>query len=197
MKLNTVLPLSFVALMLSCGQPANKEKSEVKKVEEKKEVSAIDAIMNRRSIRSYKPEQIKDEDLNRILECGINAPSAMNNQSWEIRVIQNPDILKKIEGSFHNAPTLIIIASETDNFFSPVDCGLLGQNILLAAESLDVGTCIVGNITRFLNSPEGADAVKSLELSEGYKPLYGIAVGYKNEKPAAKPRDKGKIKILK
>jgi nitroreductase len=197
MKLNNIIMLPFVVLLLSCGQPVNKEKEEGKKVEEKKESSAIDVIMSRRSIRSYKQEQIKDEELNTILECGINAPSAMNNQSWEIRVIQNPEILNKIEGSFHNAPTLIVIASATDNFFSPVDCGLLGQNILLAAESLDIGTCVVGNFTNFLNSPEGAEVVQKLELSEGYKPLYSIAVGYKNERPEAKPRDKGKIKIIK
>jgi nitroreductase len=190
--------LSCVALM-SCGQPVSKDKENEndKKVEAKNERSAIDVIMSRRSIRSYKPEQIKDEELNKILECGINAPSAMNNQSWEIRVIQNPEILKKIDGSYHNAPTLIIIAYAADNFFSPVDCGLLGQNILLAAESLDIGTCVVGNFTNFLNSPEGAEVRQSLELSEGYKPLYGIAVGYKNERPDAKPRDKSKIKIIK
>jgi nitroreductase len=198
MNLNSiVLMMSFVGLLSSCGQSVANPKEEDKKVEEKKQSSAIDVIMNRRSIRSYKPEQIKDEELNTILECGINAPSAMNNQSWEIRVIQNPAILKKIDGSFHNAPTLIVIASAVDNFFSPVDCGLLGQNILLAAESLNIGTCVVGNIVAFLGSPEGAEVVKSLELSEGYKPLYGIAVGYKNEKPDAKPRDKGKIKIFK
>jgi nitroreductase len=200
MKLNGIMMMMSFVVLLSCVQPAGKEGKEEKTdktVEEKNVASAIDVIMNRRSIRSYKPEQIKDEELNTILECGINAPSAMNKQSWEIRVIQNSEILEKIEGSFHNAPTLIVIASADDNFFSPVDCGLLGQNILLAAEALDIGTCVIGNIVRFLNSPEGADVVKSLELSEGYKPLYGIAVGYKNEKPDAKPRDKEKIKILK
>ncbi|MDR2383644.1 MAG: nitroreductase [Prevotellaceae bacterium] len=199
MKLNSIVMLSFGILMCSCGYMTVKveEKTEIKKVEEKKKSSAIDVIMSRRSVRSYKSEQIKDEELNTILECGINAPSAMNNQSWEIRVIQKPEILKKIEGSFHNAPTLIVIASAADNFFSPVDCGLLGQNILLAAESLDIGTCVVGNFTNFLNSPEGAEVVQSLELSDGYKPLYSIAVGYKNERPEAKPRDKGKIKIIK
>jgi nitroreductase len=195
MKFNSILMLSFVALM-SCGQPVSKENVNDKQVEAKKESSAIDVIMSRRSIRSYKPEQIKDDELNTILECGINAPSAMNGQSWEIRVIQNPEILKKIDGSYHNAPTLIIVA-HANNFFSPVDCGLLGQNILLAAEALDIGTCVVGNFTNFLNSPEGAEVRQSLELSEGYKPLYGIAVGYKNERPDAKPRDKSKIKIIK
>jgi nitroreductase len=197
MKSNVILVLFFASLTLSCGQSVNNEKKEDKKVEVKQEPSAIDVIMSRRSIRSYKQEQIKDEELNTILECGINAPSAMNNQSWEIRVIQNPEILAKIKGSFHDAPTLIVIASADDNFFSPVDCGLLGQNILLAAESLDIGTCVLGNFTAFLNSPEGAEVVQSFELSEGYKPLYCISVGYKNERPEAKPRDKEKIKIIK
>jgi nitroreductase len=195
MKLNIVTTLVIATLLLSCGHPT--VKMEYKTVEETTTTTAIDVIMSRRSIRSYKPEQIKDDELNRILKCGINAPSAMNKQSWEIRVIQNPEILKKIDGSYHNAPTLIIIASETDNFFSPVDCGLLGQNILLAAEAMDIGTCVVGNFTRFLNSPEGEEVVKSFELSEGYKPLYGIAIGYKNERPEAKARDTTKIKFLK
>ncbi|MDR0385678.1 MAG: nitroreductase [Prevotellaceae bacterium] len=197
MKLKNFLALFLAILMLSCGQQANNENREDKKVAEKQAASAIDVIMSRRSIRSYKPEQIKDEELNTILECGINAPSAMNNQSWEIRVIQNPELLKQIKGSYHDAPTLIVVASAVDNFFSPVDCGLLGQNILLAAESLDIGTCVLGNFTEFLNSPEGADVVQRLELSEGYRPLYAISAGYKNEKPEAKPRDKGKIKIIK
>ncbi|MDR1897398.1 MAG: nitroreductase [Prevotellaceae bacterium] len=195
MKLKFIIMLSFITLSLSpCYGQKNKDGETGRN---KSGNAVIDAIMSRRSIRSYKKEQIKDEELNKILECGINAPSAMNRQSWEIRVVQNPEILKNLGSSFHNAPTLIIIASVADNFFSPVDCGLLGQNILLAAESLDIGTCVIGSILNAFETPEGAEVLKNLKLSEGYKPLYAIAVGYKNEKPDAKPRDKEKIKIIK
>jgi nitroreductase len=158
--------------------------------------AVVGAIMSRRSIRSYKPEQIKDEELNLILEAGINAPSAMNRQSWEIRVVQTPEILSRFDSMTYKAPTVIVIAGNA-TLFSPIDCGLLGENILLAAESLGIGTCVIGGIVRFFDTPAGVETIKKLDLPEGYKPLYAIATGYKNEAPAAKPRDKGKIKFIK
>lgn len=53
-------------------------------------------IRNRRSARKFKNEQIKDEELNAILEAGQYAPSAMNQQSWHFTVIQNNELLKKL-----------------------------------------------------------------------------------------------------
>ena len=192
MKLKIIATLFFATVAtVACDVSKKDEKA----TETKNQV--IETIMNRRTIRAYKPEQIKDEELNKILESAIYAPSAMNRQSWEIRVIQDRKILDKMPDSFHKAPALIVIASETDNFYSPVDCGLLGQNILLAAESLGIGTGIVGSLNRFLEAPEGAEVLQSLQLSAGFKPLFCIAIGYKNEKPVAKPRDKSKIKIFK
>lgn len=44
--------------------------------------TVLQTIKNRRSIRSYKPEQIKEEELQCILEAGIYAPSGCNHQSW-------------------------------------------------------------------------------------------------------------------
>lgn len=195
MKLKTVIMLAFSIIMLaSCaGSTSNSERINTEK---ESESTVIDAIMNRRSIRSYKPEQIKDEELDKILECGINAPSAMNKQSWEIRVIQNKETLGKIKNAYYSAPTLIVIAAQSSNMFSTVDCGLLGQNMLLAAESMDIGTCVIGSLKSFFESEEGGEVLQTLQLSEGYYPLYCIAMGYKNESPDAKPRDKGKIKIF-
>jgi len=189
MKLKIILPLMALVLSTySCGEGC--------KNETKESATITDAIMSRRSIRNYKTDQIKADELNKILECGINAPSAMNRQSWEIRVIQNVDILSKIKGNFHKAPTLIVIGYQPSNSFSVVDCGMLGQNILLAAESMNIGTCVLGSLNSFYESEEGAEVVQSMQFSEGYKPLYSIAIGYKNESPDAKPRDKGKIKII-
>lgn len=183
----------------------------------------VENILLRKSIRSYKQEQIKPEQLDVLIRCGINAPSAMNKQSWEIRIIQNPELLKKIKDGFvnyakngpmknilgdrlddpnfcifYNAPTLIVIANDVNNNFSQIDCGLMGGNILLAAQSMNIGTCVLGSTVIYLNSPEGHDKIlPALNLPEGYRPLYGIALGYKNETPAAKPRDEKKVQIIK
>lgn len=180
----------------------------------------VENILNRRSIRSYKTDQIRSEQLDTILQCAINAPSALNKQSWEIRVIQKTELIneinegfikyasnKKMEGNaaksqnagfsvFHGAPTVIVIANDTKNDYSEVDCGLLGQNILLAAESMDIGTCVVGGVIAYFNTSDAKELVAQLNLLPNYKPLYTITLGYKNEWPEAKARDKSKIKFI-
>jgi nitroreductase len=182
--------------------------------------AVIETILSRRSIRSYGPEQISDAALETLLQCAVNAPSALNMQPWEIRVVQAPGLLKRIndcfvkyaEGKdlpgsaskaqtpgfsvFHGAPTLIIVAGDEANAYSPVDCGLLGQNILLAAESMDIGTCVIGSVVACLNTPEAASVVRELDFPAGYRILYAIATGYKNQRPDAKPRETGKVRII-
>ena len=56
----------------------------------------IQSILNRRSIRDFKEEQISDEDLNIILECGRYAPSGMNRQSYAFVAIQNEDMMHEL-----------------------------------------------------------------------------------------------------
>lgn len=183
--------------------------------------AVVGAIMSRRSIRAYKPEQIKPEELNVILECAINAPSAMNRQPWALRVIQDKKILDKLVADFvasaknggdpkmiervsapgfspiFNAPTFILIAHDTNNKYGLSDCGMLAQNILLAAESMNIGTCTIGGFTNYLKSPEQSAFVESLNLPEGYELHIGVAMGYKDQLPEAKPRDKEKIQFVK
>lgn len=210
------LLLTIVLLISSCQQQEKKETSM-----ENKKNEVVENILKRRSIRSYKPDLINQNQMDTILQCAINAPSALNKQSWEVRVIQNQELLKEINDGFinyakeknmpgsasrvnepgfsvfHGAPVLIIVASEKDNFYSPIDCGLLGQNILLAAESMDIGTCVIGSLKAYFDTPEAQEKIiPRFELSEGYEVLYTISIGYKNEYPDAKPRDKAKAKII-
>ena len=86
----------------------------------------VETIMARRSIRKYLPKPVEKEKLQKILECGINAPTGMYKQSWQIRVVQNPEFLAEMdqkfseqrsrEGksarakAFYGAPCLIFIA---------------------------------------------------------------------------------------
>ena len=56
----------------------------------------INSMLTRRSIRSYKPTQIAERDLNWILEAAIYAATSRNLQSWDFTVIQNKDMLKKL-----------------------------------------------------------------------------------------------------
>lgn len=206
MKLfNIVAACLCMASLISCNQQPAQTQTEMKY-----ENQVIENIMTRRSIRNYKDGAVARETMDKILECGINAPSGMNKQSWEIRVIDNPETRAKlvetmykgnenmkpemVEGCFRGAPTLVFIANNPEYEFSPIDCGLLSENIMLSAWSLGVGSVCLGSPIRFMDkSPE---AIKMLEFSEGYTPIICIGLGYPNETPNAKPRDKAKIKYL-
>ena len=54
-----------------------------------KQEAVIENILTRRSIRDYKEEPVSREEMGKILECGIYAPSAMNMQTWAVRVVDN------------------------------------------------------------------------------------------------------------
>ena len=178
-----------------------------------KENCVIENIMQRRSIRKYTAEIPSREVLDKILECGINAPNGQNQQSWEIRVVDNPQTMAQIkkimvkgnptigremiEGCFRGAPVMVFIARDTNYDFSAYDCGLLAENMMLSAWSLGVGSICLGSPVRFINGNEPCkEVLKMLEFSEGYELSLCIGLGYADETPEAKPRIKEKIKYI-
>ena len=186
-------------------------------VESKKSEGAIQTIMERRSIRAYKDTPVEREKLDQIALCGIAAPNAMNKQAWAVRIVDSKQwiddctaaFLPTIEGSpmaerlitptfrnmFRNAAAVIFVAAEP-SLFSGVDCGLMGENMMLAAHELGLGTCCLGSPVPFLNSEAGAPFLTSLNLPKGYALQYALAVGYPDEEPEGKPRNKEVIEYV-
>lgn len=173
---------------------------------EKKSASAnenevIQTIMERRSIRKYAPQAVSKDTMEIILDCGINAPNAMNRQSWEIRVIEmakHPEFAEALpKGIFRSAPTMVFVANETANRFSQVDCGLLGENMILAAQSMGIGSVVLGGPAAMIaENPELKPLLKTLDFSQGYQLLYCIGFGQALESPDAKPRMKEKYRFI-
>lgn len=175
--------------------------------------TVIETIMARRSVRKYKDTPVERCKLRRIVECGINAPSGMNKQPWQVRVVDSADYIDGLtavfrkanprmaadasfKNMFRNAPAVIFIASPSDGS-GQIDCGLLGENIILAAQSMGLGTCCLGGPIAFMKTnAEAVPYVECLNLPEGYTLLYAIAVGYPDERPEAKPRDAGKVQFV-
>jgi nitroreductase len=164
----------------------------------------INAIKNRRSIRRYLPEQIKDEELNLILEAAVYAPSGHNDQPWHFTVIQNKELLDEFNIKskelmskastdwivkmgqnekyhvFHNAPTVVIVSGEESSndelAYCPLgDCSAAIQNMLLSAHSIGVASCWVG-LTSFIF--EVQEEVQKLNIPKGFKPLFAVTLGY-------------------
>ncbi len=193
-------------MMASCG---TSEGQVVKTAEEQ----VVETIMARRSIRQYQDQPVEREKMQTILECGINAPNGMNRQAWELRVVDNPEFLNGVselfvqgfprmaespnfKNCFANAPTVVFIATDTSSAFTQIDCGLLGENMIIAAQSMGIGSCCLGGCAAFLKSPAAAEYMAKLDFPVGYELLYCIAFGYPNESPEAKPRDESKIRFI-
>jgi len=174
----------------------------------------IEAIMDRRSIRRYLDKPVEHEKLEVVVRCGINAPSAVNRQPWIVRVVEDQQLIKDVtevykkenaeqvkrdanfKNMFRNAPNLICVCTPKNG--GDLDAGLLGENMMLAAQSLGLGTCCLGGPVRFLNSNANAKFfIDRLDIPEGYQLNYILAIGYPDESPAAKPRDPSKVKFIK
>ena len=165
-----------------------------------KDNEVLRIIKSRRSIRSYVPGQISQDELDAILEAGIFAATGVNLQPWHFTVIQKKEVIDDIsektlsvmkkspdpkvvdlanrsEHLFYHAPTVIMVSGKTDAYSALTDCSAAIQNMLVAAESLNIGSTWIGSISHFVSLD---DEVKKLNLPDGYKLFYAVCFGYKN-----------------
>jgi nitroreductase len=173
----------------------------------------IEIIKNRRSHRKFKSEQIGEAEIKAIMETAIYAPSAMNQQKWHFTVIRDREMLVKMAETvrqnllkspveffvarakdpsfnvFYNAPTVVLVTAEEKGMFMDFDCGAATENIAVAAESLNIGSCVIGMAVALFESEKADEIKKELGIPEGYRFVISIALGYKeNENQPAPPK---------
>ena len=168
--------------------------------------------LSRRSTRVFKEEKLKTEDLEQILLAGKYAPSGDNMQPWHFTVISNNNLIEEIgEDSkniaknidnehlqklannskfkpFYNAPTIVFISGDSKQFTSREDCALAGQNIMLAAESLGIGSVFLEFPIFAFNESKKEYYKEKLEIPKDYEVFYAISLGYKKGETKAAPR---------
>lgn len=166
-------------------------------------------ILTRRSVREFKTEQIKDEELKLILEAGIYAPSGMNKQSWQFTVVQNKEkieLLAKVVReslgrdagyNFYAPPTLIMLSNEKDNTNGLADCACALENIFLMANSLGIGSCWINQLKTICDEKEVREVLTSFDIPENHI-VWGMAsVGYPNSVAKEHEKSDGVIKFVK
>ncbi len=183
--------------------------------------TVLKTIKNRRSVRKYQNKQIKQEELDIILETGIYAPTGHNDQPWHFTVIQDKELIDHMNTEtkknmanapidwlknmgkneklhiYHNAPTVIVFSGRKDALAPLMDCSAAAQNMLLAAKSLNIGSCWVGLAKFFFQNPENAEKLNlasffqtiiedmyipenasKVNIPEGYEPYFAVTLGY-------------------
>ena len=147
--------------------------------------SLIDIIKTRRSVRAYNGEAISDADLKTILECGMLAPSAANEQPWEFVVINDKSVLDKIGSINHyasyasKAPLAILVCldlqKEKEKGMGVLDIACACENMLLAAHALGLGGVFTG-IYPYKDRMEGFQ--KLVNLPSTVEPISLLVFGH-------------------
>jgi nitroreductase len=155
-----------------------------------------EAIVTRRSVRAFQPNDIEDPILLKLVEAARWAPSGSNIQPWHFIIIKNELQIKKIKAFSPGMPgipgALIVIATDLGlaekkggklarNVLSLMDAALAAHNIALAAVDIGLGTCMVRSF-----NPEALQEI--LKLPSEIVPQLIMAIGYPAKIPPAPKR---------
>ncbi len=171
----------------------------------------LKTIKERRSVRAYTDRQLTRSELDLIIEAGMYAPSAHNEQPWYFTVVQNRELLDEINKKAneimaksdnewlrklgnnpdfrmtYNAPAVIFVSARENAISAQTDCCAAIENMMLAACSIGIGSVWVGLLWPYLSL---AEARETLRIPDGYKPLHAVAFGYAAGGPLKAPERK-------
>ncbi len=181
----------------------------------------LENIKTRRSVRSYKPDPVPKELIEKVLEAGNYAPTGNNRQAWRFVVVTDDEMRGKLydtayanwkkffEGIRKNNPEhfekVKHYGEMKDPVYyeapcvifvigsSPLDCAMVTENMMLAAHSLGLGNCYLYFGAQVMDNPE---IVEALELEENEK-IYGpVILGYPDSFPEAPPKKPPVVKWI-
>lgn len=181
----------------------------------------LNVIKRRRSTRAFAPAQIGDAELAAIVEAGQYAPNG-GGEAWHFTVIQNADILEKLNRlakeyaaasglpwleelgrneafhSVYHAPTVVLVSGDDPGYCSEADTAAATQNLLLAAESLGIGSCWGYFVTQAFLTDEGKALRATLMIPEGYRVFTSVMLGHRaGELPPPPTRKPGTVTYIK
>ncbi|MFZ5790803.1 MAG: nitroreductase family protein [Pseudomonadota bacterium] len=179
----------------------------------------MEAIDHRRSVRAYRDKAVGRRAIETLLHAAVQAPSAMNAQPWAFAVIQDMALLRSLSDRakahllrayvgdprleryrdelsnsgfdiFYGAGTLVVVCATPGGLVPAEDCCLAGQNLMLAACGLGLGTCCIGWARPLLSL---AEVKGELDIPEELMPVLPIIVGYPSGETPAVPRRPARV----
>ena len=162
----------------------------------------LKAIHERNSCRDFSSEPLDMSLVEAIADAALAAPSAINAQPWRIVVVTDKNLLDeydkdaKADGKiFYNAPCVIFIL-KNDSEWATLDCGIVTQNIALAAHSLGLGNVICGMARLPLKGEKGEEWKKRLNFPEGFDFAMSVVIGHANSGKIPHELDKSKLTFI-
>lgn len=183
----------------------------------------LELMKERRSIRVFKEEQIKKEELEKILEAGLWAPSAGGRQSVKFVVVQDKELNNElgkinrnifgktlsadsssdniafndnIKSAFYKAPTVIYVFAPNDYPLGIQDCCVASQNIMLEAAELNIGSVYISRGEETFESELGKLSKEKWKLDDTYQCHGIIPMGYIAKKGKPQPRKENRLFLI-
>ena len=162
----------------------------------------LENIRNRRSIRKYKEDMVSKEIIEKIVEAGTYAPTGMNKQTPIIIAVTNKELRDKMSklnakvmgreetDPFYGAPVVLVVLASKEYHTYIYDGSLVMQNLMLAANSLGVGSCWIHRAKEVFESEEGKQLLKEWNIPDNYVGVGHCILGYPTDELniSTKPR---------
>lgn len=180
-------------------------------------------ILERRSTRTFDAsKKVEESALTEIVKAGAYAPSAMNRQAWHFTVVENGELLSRLNAAvkaraatdeqeriraraadneycfYYRAPALIIVSMSDEALFPREDAGCAMQNMMIAATALGLGTCWINQLGNGASEDAGVRAVlDEMNVPKENKVYAALAVGYALGHAPMKDRAHGTVNFVK
>lgn len=161
---------------------------------------SIKNMIERRSIRAYKPDMVKKKDIEEIVKAGTYAATGMNRQSPVIIAVTDQETRDKLSAMnaaimgtdtdpFYGAPVVLIVLADKSRPTYRYDGSLVMGNMMNAAHSLGLGSCWIHRAKEEFESEEGKELLKKWGVEGDYEGIGHCVIGYvEGDYPETKPR---------
>lgn len=168
-------------------------------------MDAMTNLLTRRSVRSYKPDPVCPEALERILTAGTYAATGMNKQAPIIIAVTNKEMRDRLsrmnaavmgsdQDPFYGAPAVLIVLADRAVRTHVYDGSLVMGSLMLAAHAEGVASCWIHRAREMFDSEEGKQILKDLGIEGDYEGVGNLIIGYADgPEPAARPRKENYI----
>ena len=179
----------------------------------------LNAIFDRRSIRSFTAQPLTQDELDTLVEVALASPTGMNAQPWQFQFITNQGLIADLnqaaldhflatgndaviarmkarhESIFYGAPLLVVISMPKDNQ-DAVDAGIAVANLAIAAQSMGLGSCIIGLASAAFAGEHKAELAARLDWPEDHRFAISIVIGHAAMSKEAHDRRPEKVRVI-
>lgn len=182
----------------------------------------LKVIKERYSCRAYTNKSVEPEKIKAIAKAGLQAPSALNIQPWHVIAITDKGLIDELNDCamewmknqpdqsmynriverggkpYYNSPTMFLILKKVDGGrWADLDCGIVTQNIALAATSLGLGNVISGMCSiPFAESIRAEEFKSKVKWPQGYEFGMAVLAGYAQSEKQPHEIDEAKLTII-